>query len=214
MKIYLSRLHYPVTTLGPGRRIGIWFQGCSIRCAGCVSVDTWAQGQTSTTVAEVASAVGRWLPEASGVTLSGGEPFDQPEALAALLAQLPLTDDQDVLVYSGHPFEHIANHPALKDGQIDALISDPYLVDRPQTLSLRGSDNQRLHLLTDLGRDRFSAFQAPIPTGHRSIDVMFDTDGTVWLAGIPRPGDMDRLRKILSVQGHEAHTTAAPIRTR
>ena len=214
MKIYLSRLHYPVTTLGPGRRIGIWFQGCSIRCPGCVSADTWAQGRTATTVAEVVSAVARWLPEANGVTLSGGEPFDQPDALAALLAQLPLADDQDVLVYSGHPFEHIASHPSLVDGQIDALISDPYLVETPQTLPLRGSDNQLLHLLTDLGRDRFSAFQAPVSAGHRSLDVMFDTDGTIWLAGIPRPGDMDRLRDILGAQGHDSHTTAAPFRTR
>lgn len=156
----------------------------------------------------------RWLPEANGVTLSGGEPFDQPDALAALLAHLPLTVDQDVLVYSGHPFEHIASHPSLVDGQIDALISDPYLVETPQTLPLRGSDNQRLRLLTDLGRNRFSAFQAPVSTGHRSLDVMFDTDGTVWLAGIPRPGDMDRLRDILGAQGHDSHTTAAPSRTR
>ena len=214
MQIYLSRLHYPVTTLGPGRRIGIWFQGCSIRCPGCVSADTWAQGRTATTVAEVASSVARWLPEANGVTLSGGEPFDQPDALAALLAQLPLADDQDVLVYSGYPFEHIASHPSLVDGQIDALISDPYLVETPQTLPLRGSDNQRLHMLTDLGRDRFSTFQTPVSTGHRSLDVMFDTDGTVWLAGIPRPGDMDRLRDILSAQGHDSNTTAAPSRTR
>lgn len=214
MKIYLSRLHYPVTTLGPGRRIGIWFQGCSIRCPGCVSADTWVQGRTATTVAEVVSAVARWLPEANGVTISGGEPFDQPDALAALLVDLPLAVDQDVLVFSGYPFEHIASHSSLVGGQIDALISDPYRVDMPQTLPLRGSDNQRLHQLTDLGRDRFSAFQAPVTAGHRSLDVMFDTDGTVWLAGIPRPGDMDRLRDILGAQGHNSHITAAPSRTR
>jgi anaerobic ribonucleoside-triphosphate reductase activating protein len=214
VKISLSRLHYPVTTLGPGRRIGIWFQGCSIRCDGCVSADTWAEGRTSTTVAEVANAVARWLPEADGITLSGGEPFDQPEALAALLAEIPLADDQDVLAYSGHPFERIAHHPSLMNRKIDALISDPYLAEEAQTLPLRGSDNQRLHLLTELGRKRFSGFQVPVAADRRSLDVMFDSDGTVWLAGIPRPGDMDRLRHILSTQGHDIHTTAAPIRTR
>lgn len=44
MRMILSRLHFPVTTLGPGRRIGVWFQGCSIRCAGCISRDTWETG--------------------------------------------------------------------------------------------------------------------------------------------------------------------------
>lgn len=41
MNLALSRMHFPVTTLGPGDRIGIWFQGCSIRCTGCISKDTW-----------------------------------------------------------------------------------------------------------------------------------------------------------------------------
>ena len=52
-RIALSRIHFPVTTLGPGRRIGIWFQGCSIRCPGCISMDTWAQGRGNTTIEEV-----------------------------------------------------------------------------------------------------------------------------------------------------------------
>ena len=41
MKLQLNKAHFPVTALGPGRRIGIWVQGCSIQCPGCVSLDTW-----------------------------------------------------------------------------------------------------------------------------------------------------------------------------
>jgi anaerobic ribonucleoside-triphosphate reductase activating protein len=44
MNIALNKAHFPVTVLGPGRRIGLWLQGCSIRCAGCVSRDTWEAG--------------------------------------------------------------------------------------------------------------------------------------------------------------------------
>ncbi|WP_461325238.1 4Fe-4S cluster-binding domain-containing protein [Bradyrhizobium diazoefficiens] len=44
IRISVSRIHFPVTTLGPGRRLGIWFQGCSIRCPGCISMDTWMEG--------------------------------------------------------------------------------------------------------------------------------------------------------------------------
>jgi anaerobic ribonucleoside-triphosphate reductase activating protein len=39
MKIAVSKAHYPVTVLGPGKRIGIWL-GCRIQCKGCVSQDT------------------------------------------------------------------------------------------------------------------------------------------------------------------------------
>ena len=40
--IQINKAHFPVTVLGPGRRIGLWVQGCSIGCKGCVSMDTWA----------------------------------------------------------------------------------------------------------------------------------------------------------------------------
>ena len=53
MMLYLSRIHFPVTTLGPGRRIGIWFQGCSIRCKGCVSADTWGTGKGGVSIDEI-----------------------------------------------------------------------------------------------------------------------------------------------------------------
>lgn len=210
MQIAISRIHFPVTTLGPGRRIGIWVQGCKIRCPGCVSLDTWAEGKGVTTTEDIVRAIAPWLSQADGVTISGGEPFDQAEALAALLQQLPLGVHQDVLVYSGYAYEQIQFKPALCQGRVDGLISDPYQEDALQTLPLRGSDNQRLHLLTDLGRLRFSQFDTPSRGAQPSLDVMFDGDGTVWLAGIPRPGDMQRLRSILSVQGHEIRTTASP----
>jgi anaerobic ribonucleoside-triphosphate reductase activating protein len=210
VKVTISRLHFPVTTLGPGRRIGIWFQGCSIRCTGCVSMDTWAPGKGRTSVDRLADAIDPWLHEADGLTISGGEPFDQPEALDLLLRTLRLRPSQDVLVYSGYPCERLAGLPALRSGRIDALITDPYVVDAPQTLPLRGSDNQRMHLLTDLGRQRFAPYMAASDGSAHRLDVMFDADGTVWLAGIPRPGDMPRLRDILSQQGHEAVIPTTP----
>ncbi|HSV19446.1 MAG TPA: 4Fe-4S cluster-binding domain-containing protein, partial [Casimicrobiaceae bacterium] len=40
--IELNKAHWPVTVLGPGKRIGLWLQGCSIHCPGCVSQDTWS----------------------------------------------------------------------------------------------------------------------------------------------------------------------------
>jgi anaerobic ribonucleoside-triphosphate reductase activating protein len=206
-QIGLSRLHFPVTTLGPGRRIGIWFQGCSIRCPGCVSADTWGFDRGLTSVSDVVAAIKPWLTEADGVTISGGEPFDQPEALIRLLHEMPLNDAQDVLVYSGHPFEKLSAPLAQAEGLIDALISDPFDFAEGQTKVLRGSDNQRMHLLTDKGRARFRGTDRSITPADRSLDVMFDGDGTVWLAGIPRTGDMKRLQQLLQDQGHHALTT-------
>lgn len=163
-----------------------------------------------TTVDAVVRAAGPWLEEADGITVSGGEPFDQPEALLALLGLLRARTPADVLVYTGHPVEAITPWLAAAEGLIDALISDPYLDHAPQTLPLRGSDNQRLHLLTELGRQRFAACEQPWSVPERRFDVMFDPDGQVFLAGIPPRGDLARLRTALAAAGHAAWTSQAP----
>ena len=209
MRISISRLHYPVTTLGPGRRVGIWFQGCSIRCEGCISADTWGFEKGATTVEAVLETVAPWISVAGGVTISGGEPFDQPEALQALVRGLHLRADQGLLVYSGYPLERIRGTLDELDGLVDAVISDPFELSAPQTLALRGSDNQRLNLLTKVGQQQFEEFDRPLAETERSLDVMFDDAGTVWLAGVPRRGDMLRLRDLLRAQGHEVATTDA-----
>ncbi len=202
--IALSRVHFPVTTLGPGRRVGIWLQGCSIRCAGCISADTWVAGPGMTTVDEVVLAIGPWLELADGITISGGEPFDQPAALLTLLRALRERTAGDILVYSGHSPEFLRASLSAAAGLIDALISDPYDMAVPQTLALRGSDNQRLHCLTPKGIRLFAQYERCVEAGDRRFDVMFDDDGEVWLAGIPARDDIRRLREILADAGHQA----------
>lgn len=206
MKIGISRVHFPVTSLGPGRRLGIWFQGCSIRCPGCISADTWASGKGVLDLDDLLERIGAWLADCDGVTISGGEPFDQSDALLPLLSRLRTKSTVDILVYSGHPFERLAETLRGAGGLIDALITDPYLLHAPQTLPIRGSDNQRLHLLTPLGRQRFAAFEDP-ENRAQAFDVMFDNDGVVWLAGIPRRGDFERLKTHLGQLGHRILTT-------
>src|SRR4051812_41543155 len=87
MHIRLNKAHFPVSSLGPGRRIGIWFQGCSIGCPGCISQDTWEADESSlvdlTVVLDWCRHQIQGCPE--GVTISGGEPFEQAAALVTLL---------------------------------------------------------------------------------------------------------------------------------
>jgi len=206
--LQLSRVHFPVTTLGPGQRLGIWFQGCSIRCSGCISADTWGPRRTVVDVASLLEQVAPWLDQADGVTISGGEPFDQFDALLQMLVGLRQRTAADILVYSGHPLETL--QPMLDQARdlIDAVISDPYLEQADQSLALRGSDNQRLTLLTALGRSRLAGLERASTPADKALDLMFDATGTVWMAGIPRRGDLLRLRELLRAQGHQVQTSA------
>lgn len=213
MKLSLSRVHFPVTTLGPGRRLGVWFQGCSIRCPGCISADTWRFASPADTLDAVMAQVTSWLGQADGLTVSGGEPFEQPEGLLALLsAAHHLAPHIDVLVYTGYPWEAESVQAVLNraQGLIDALITDPFDLHSPQTRALRGSDNQRLHYLTTRGLDRFSSYERATSEQDRRLDVFFDETGHAWMAGIPARGDLQRLQVILAQQGHKAHTSEAP----
>lgn len=214
MKLRLSRVHFPVTTLGPGKRIGIWFQGCSIHCPGCISADTWSTGHGHTTLAALLERLADYLPHADGITISGGEPFEQPDPLVALLVALRRATNGDILVYSGHPIESLTQTLAKASGLIDALITDPFELHSAHSHPLRGSDNQRMHLLTALGRDRFAQYERTLTEQDKSLDVMFDEDGSVWFAGIPSRGDFQRLRDLLNDEGHVVHISANKARSR
>ncbi|NBF06682.1 4Fe-4S cluster-binding domain-containing protein [Pseudomonas sp. Fl5BN2] len=214
MNISLSRVHFPITTLGPGQRLGIWFQGCSIRCDGCISADTWGPGKQSLPLEQVLHDLQPWLEQAQGITLSGGEPFDQPDALLALLQGLRQRTQVDILVYSGHTLETLQPLLHTAEGLLDALICDPFEQQQAQTLVLRGSDNQRLILLTELGRQRLSTYQRPLQPDDQALDLMFDDDGSVWMAGIPRRDDLLRLRDLLHGQGHQLQISAHTSRRR
>lgn len=208
MKVALSRLHFPVTALGPGRRVGLWFQGCSIRCPGCISVDTWDAGVGETAVAELLDAIDALAADADGLTVSGGEPFEQPEALAEVLRFWRRRYTGSILVYTGHELEDVAPWLDENPGLIDGLMTGPFRSDFSQTMALRGSDNQRLHVLTPAGRE-FAPFDRPAGQEDRTLDVMFDDQGRAWLAGIPARGDLARLRRALSAAGHEVQMSDA-----
>jgi len=212
--INISRLHFPVARLGPGRRVGIWLQGCSIQCPGCISADTWRPGLGGTTLGVVIQQIETWGIGAEGFTISGGEPFDQPEALIVLLREIRRRFTADILVFSGYSFEQLAHHLAETDGLIDALISDPFELKTPQTMALRGSDNQRLHCLTPLGIERFAPYQRAYISSDKGFDLMMDEDGTFWLAGIPSRGDFARLESLLESNGDRLLSTQASTRAR
>ena len=213
--VALSRVHYPVSALGPGRRLGVWFQGCSIRCPGCVSMDTWAARPVDATVEGLLADLSEIASEADGLTITGGEPFDQPEALHALLQGWRMTGRGDVIVFSGYPAETVAPIVGRCPGAIDLLVADPFVVTTGQTKPLRGSDNQRMIGLTPRGKQLAALYRRPIEPADRVLDVLFDDHtGEVFMAGIPQQGDMRRLAGAMREQGHvvtvsEGHPKAA-----
>jgi anaerobic ribonucleoside-triphosphate reductase activating protein len=112
VKLQLARMAYPVTSLGPGRRVALWVSGCGMRCRGCITPDLWdmAAGRAVEVDRVLQRILALDLP-LDGITLSGGEPFDQPAPLGWLLRRVrAVRPDWSSLVFSGYPY------PALKAG--------------------------------------------------------------------------------------------------
>jgi anaerobic ribonucleoside-triphosphate reductase activating protein len=204
MNIELNRAHFPVTVLGPGRRIGLWVQGCGIGCAGCVARDTWAPDPgRAVAIRDVVT----WCADnadADGVTISGGEPFDQPEPLHELLRQLDAWRagtgrEIDLLCYSGRNLTVLQNRFPHILAQLDAVIPGPYRQDEAPGGRWRGSANQELVPLTDLGRRRY-AVHVDQPAGPNRLQATVSGD-TVYHIGVPLPGDLDKLEAALARRG-------------
>jgi anaerobic ribonucleoside-triphosphate reductase activating protein len=209
MKISINKAHFPVTVLGPGRRIAIWLQGCSIGCKGCVSQDTWERDPgRDMSVAQLLA----WCRQTSagvfdGVTISGGEPFDQPQALGALLDGLGHWRSQggpdfDILCYSGYPLATLQRQHAGLLEKLDALIPEPFVDKLPLTHAWRGSANQPLLLLSGRGRSRYAGHAEAQPGQSKRMQTMVDGH-RVWYVGIPGRGDMAALEASCKKNGLE-----------
>jgi len=207
--LQLAKCHHPVRGLGAGRRTGLWLQGCSIRCRGCVVPETWdADASHTVPLAALLERLQPWLENSDGVTISGGEPFDQPDALAALLAALRvLCPGGDLLVYSGYPWPTLLARHGSVLAAADVVVSEPFVQARhAREPALAGSTNQRVHLLTPLARQRY----AGVAGWPRAISVAQNPDA-LDLAGIPAPGELQALVDALARHGGAPELTHATL---
>jgi anaerobic ribonucleoside-triphosphate reductase activating protein len=199
MTLRINKAHFPVTVLGYGRRIALWLQGCSIGCPGCCSRDTWDADET--THVPVRPLI-EWCRTASGgvldgVTISGGEPFEQPEGLLHLVRGLDawrqtLGRSVDLLCYTGMPWLRVERSFPQILARLDAVIPEPFVRSLPG-LPLRGSSNQTIVPLTPLGEARYCGSHMLDPAAPR-MQVQVDRD-RIWFIGIPALGDMERLEQ-------------------
>jgi anaerobic ribonucleoside-triphosphate reductase activating protein len=179
----------PVTRAeGPGARYALWLQGCSIRCPGCCNPHLFEpSGGARVPAAALLADMRRVRAQIEGLTVLGGEPFDQSEALLPVLRgarDLGLS----VVVFSGFTLEElrVRKEAAVRDalGTIDVLVDGRYDATRPETERLWvGSTNQRFHYFTG----RYSrAIERPGPGEPlRSVEVRLDPDGRLRANGWP-----------------------------
>ena len=157
---------------GPGLRYAVFVQGCSHHCPGCHNPESHdpAGGELRAIDDVMDEITANGL--ITGVTLTGGDPFDQA-APSAELARRVKAAGYDLWTYTGYRYEDLverakgdANVRTLLDLS-DVLVDGPFVESQKSLLlAWRGSANQRVIDLTATRRAGYivewsDAFELP-----------------------------------------------------
>lgn len=147
MKIQLAGLVNDSIVDGPGFRLAVFAQGCPHHCPGCHNPQTHGfHGGREADTWEIIEKL-KNNPLLDGVTLTGGEPFCQPEACLEI-AQAAHGAGLNVWSYSGYTFEELMDGTEAQRAllaALDVLVDGRFMLEK-RTLEcrFRGSSNQRL----------------------------------------------------------------------
>lgn len=159
--IRISHIEESTNLLGPFNRFVIWVHGCCFDCEGCLAENTKNGTYDEINVDELAHRISNSICE--GITISGGEPFLQADAIMHLIRGIKKQRDIGVIVYSGFTLAELERDeekaPLLSD--IDILIDGRYIKELDDDRAYVGSSNQIIHYLssryTNVGKDYYGA---------------------------------------------------------
>ncbi|MDF2988764.1 MAG: anaerobic ribonucleoside-triphosphate reductase activating protein [Eubacterium sp.] len=144
---------------GPGIRMVIFAQGCTHNCQGCHNPHThsFEGGELKEVDAIIKDIKKNYLLD--GITLSGGDPFEQAEAFSVLAGEAKKLG-LNVVTYTGYTYERLIEIAKQREGFAELLKNTDLLIDGPfiqkeknLLLKFRGSTNQRV---IDMNKTRAS----------------------------------------------------------
>lgn len=181
-EICVGKLWYPVVTLGYGKRLGVWVQGCGRECAGCISPELRTFSAGSILAPE--QILERIPPDAEpdGLTISGGEPFEQADGILELVELFQSRYTEDILIFTGYTIEELYRKKSDRIEKIlnrtAVLVDGRYIEGRNSKKGLRGSDNQRIHVF------KFHERYDNAENQERRLQCV-QTGDRLWMIGIP-----------------------------
>ena len=151
MKISVLKIVGNTAADGPGLRTSVYLAGCSHHCPGCHNPQSWdIENGTWMEIDDLVKEIKSYGNKK--VTITGGDPFYQEEALVCLLAKL---ETYNIWVYTGYDYCELAFNSGLKGyalRYIDGLVDGPFVQElRDTSLRFRGSSNQKIYLRDDQG---------------------------------------------------------------
>ena len=114
-----------------------------------------------------------------GLSISGGEPFQQPGALAALCSEIRQRTKLSILIFSGFEMAEIKRIPESHNvlEHIDVIVTGRYRQELRLAQELRGSLNKKIIFLSE----RYTAADF---TSLPDAEIIITGEGEVLLSGI------------------------------
>jgi len=193
MKLKLYNLLESTKVLGPFNRFALWTQGCPFSCLGCMTPDSQPlEGGVEYDLRELEQLILK-QKDIEGLTITGGEPFLQVEALVELIVSVCKKKNLGIVVYTGYTLKEITldlnKQKLLK--HVDILIDGQYINELNDGIGLRGSFNQNVYQLTDRYRDVFHDYYNK---KQRDIEVYLNKEEFI-IAGIPKQERLEQFKK-------------------
>lgn len=146
------QIHYYdacIRTLKKEKWLLIWLWGCRLHCPGCANLACKNTDYKQTEAFHIfEKKITGYAGDIAikGLIISGGEPFEQPEALSKLI-QLAKKNRWYTIVYTGYSMEEIRiKHTALLH-HIGVLIDGPFMESEKVHHAFYGSKNQKMYIL-------------------------------------------------------------------
>ena len=129
---------------GPGKRLLLFLQGCSIHCNGCVNQHLWpfegGQLISSTEILEICDK-----ENVAGITIHGGEPLDQSKELLDLV-KLIKNNGFTVVLFTGYLKKELDKTQRKIWDLSDIVVAGRFVLEKKNVyLQFRGSTNQRVY---------------------------------------------------------------------
>lgn len=130
---------------GPGVRVSLFVSGCTIHCPSCFNAEAqdfnygkpFGQGEEFAILYQLRKSYIR------GLSILGGEPFDNQDGLIPFLRHVRSNTTKDIWCYTGYTYEQIQYSPMLQ--YIDVLVDGPFIESQKDIrLRFKGSRNQRI----------------------------------------------------------------------
>lgn len=174
MRIRIHSINFSQAN-GPGRRMVIWVQGCTLSCPGCFNELTHVNLGTEYTVDELFDMIVSNQANIDGVTFTGGEPLQQKKAFIALARKIKSTG-LSIVLFTGMTPKELER----VDSEIHALC-DVILAGRFDP-SLWSSDDPLGHKTFIINSDAYYGIEDFYEMPRSEVTI--GPDGTMEITGI------------------------------